>query len=163
MARVSYEKGHRFWNLVVVKEVAPYISPTGHKSRKFLFKCDCGSFTEAKLASVKYGAPKSCGCLQRQSVGHNLKKHGEYQTRLYSCWQNMKARAKSRDGCNVFVLWDTFPPFKEWAMANGYADDLVLCRNGDTGNYQPDNVRWDTRANNNREAIALKGSNLFKN
>ena len=36
-----------------------------------------------------------------------------------------------------------------------YADNMALCRTGDTGNYEPNNVRWDTRGNNQVEAKAL--------
>jgi hypothetical protein len=41
--------------------------------------------------------------------------------------------------------------FRLWAEASGYNDDLVLCREGDEGDYTPDNVRWDTKSNNSKE------------
>ena len=156
--------GVKYNMLTVLRQVAPYINPNSKvKYKRYLFLCDCGKTTEAKLSSVKYGTPKSCGCLQRKSVGHNLRKHGDYKTRLYQCWQNMNARARSRKNCEVCSEWRTFPPFKKWALGNGYRDDLVLCRNGDKGDYEPNNVRWDSRRNNNLEAISLRGSNLLNN
>lgn len=148
--------GKKFNMLVVLEEVKPYSNPnTGVKHRRFKFMCDCGKTTEAKIASVKYGSPKSCGCLLKL-LGRNLKKHGEYKTRIYQCWQNMKARAKSREDCNVCKEWKTFPPFKKWSLENGYSGNLILCRIGDSGDYSPENVRWDTRQSNNEEANCLR-------
>jgi hypothetical protein len=67
----------------------------------------------------------------------------------------MKSRAKSRNDCEVTAEWLVFLTFKAWALANGYADNMALCRTGDAGNYEPNNVRWDTRGNNQVEDKAL--------
>ncbi len=48
----------------------------------------------------------------------------------------------------VWKDWLCFDKFKEWALANGYEDGLILCRNGDKGHYEPINVRWDTWQSN---------------
>lgn len=80
--------------------------------------------------------------------------HGETHTRLYKCWSHMIERAKKRVDCLVCDEWQTYVGFRNWSLDNGYSDNLVLCRNGDTGNYQPDNARWDTPANNKEEAQA---------
>lgn len=63
----------------------------------------------------------------------------------------MKRRSKSRKDCNVFKGWLSFEVFKKWALDNGYTDQLVLCRNGDKGDYEPNNCRWDTQENNVKE------------
>ena len=76
--------------------------------------------------------------------------------RLKDCFYDMIKRSRRRllsgDMCSVY--WETFEQFKLWSLASGYQDTLVLCRNGDTGNYHPDNVRWDTVGNNTIEAHA---------
>lgn len=80
--------------------------------------------------------------------------HGGRYTRLYKCWCKMKERSLAREDCEVYAPWQDFIAFRDWAVMNGYSDDLVLCRTGDTGNYSPNNVRWDTKRNNHIEAKA---------
>ncbi len=80
--------------------------------------------------------------------------HGETNTRLYKCWSHMVERAKKRDDCEICNSWQTYLGFRDWSLLNNYDDTKSLCRNGDMGNYEPSNARWDTQANNVEEAQA---------
>jgi hypothetical protein len=82
---------------------------------------------------------------------HGLSKHP-----LYTNFMGMHRRASARNNCNVCELFCDIHKFFDWAMSNGYKEGLSLCRNGDIGDYSPDNVRWDTEANNQRESHAKK-------
>lgn len=46
--------------------------------------------------------------------------------------------------------------FREWALSNGYADDLVIDRIDGHGDYSPQNCRWVTKQQNNKNRISPK-------
>lgn len=78
------------------------------------------------------------------------------RTRLYQCWADMKQRCDNPK--NLFFEryggrhitycfeWTHFEPFMEWALSNGYEDNLTLDRIDNNGNYCPDNCKWSTQA-----------------
>ena len=77
--------GEVYGKLTIVKEVEPYINPSGKKTRKFLCECKCGGNREARIDALKKGKIKSCGCM-RWYGGDN---HGLSRHTLYKTWKNM--------------------------------------------------------------------------
>ena len=65
-------------------------------------------------------------------------------------------------GIGVCDEWmHDFQAFYEWAMANGYRDDLTIDRIDNNGNYEPSNCRWTTMAvqrKNQRPRRKLNGN-----
>lgn len=176
MRGTKYDR-KKFGKLIVIKEVKPYISPSGKKIRKYLCKCDCGNETFVTRGHLTTGHTKSCGCYSVEIGRKNGKqaKHGLTYTengkisRLYRIWSMMKTRCyNTKDahyrnygekGVEVCKEWkEDFQTFYDWAILNGYSDDLTIDRINVNGNYEPTNCRWATeiqQARNRRNTIYI--------
>ena len=61
-------------------------------------------------------------------------------------------------GISVCKEWDeSYEAFRDWALANGYADGLSIDRIDVDGNYEPPNCRWAT----NQEQQNNKRTNVY--
>jgi hypothetical protein len=80
-------------------------------------------------------------------------------TPFYRRWCDMRARCENPNHCaykwygargiTVCDRWQSFDLFKE-DMFDGYAEGLQLDRLDNNGPYAPDNCRWVTSKQNNR-------------
>jgi hypothetical protein len=129
--------------------------------------CDCGNEVVVRTERLTHGITKSCGCLNRKLVTQRNTIHGLRYTRLYRIWNGMKQRCFNQNhpryddwggrGISVCDEWkNDFRLFYDWAMNNGYQENLSIDRVDNDGDYEPHNCRWSTTKEQNQNKRRYK-------
>jgi hypothetical protein len=81
-------------------------------------------------------------------------------SKLYYVWHSMKKRCELQAyfqypryggrGIKLCEEWHNYQNFKAWAESNGYVEGLSIDRINNDGNYEPQNCRWITLQQQNR-------------
>lgn len=153
-------------NFEVIEDIGMRKDSGGTTRRWCLAKClHCNEISEQRTQSLK--TKKSCGCRASALKAEASTKHGGHKDRLYRTWGDMKTRCLQPNnrryhkyggrGITVCDEWMNFPKFKEWALLNGYTDELTIGRIDNDGNYEPNNCEWVTIQENLRRRNKYNG------
>jgi hypothetical protein len=139
-----------------------YKSKDGH--RLFHVKCSqCGWETDIQMHHIKY--TKQCkhkNKFNQYIFDSNFSNHrirDIYYKMLNRCYYKKDKDYKfyGNKGIKIYNNWLKNPKsFEEWALSNGYKDDLTIDRIDSFKDYCPENCRWVTILDNSKYKSTTK-------
>lgn len=137
-------------------------APKG-KDRRAKVECKvCYKIFESVPTKLNYY--KSCGCVTQGII---VSRYHKSHPRLMHIFSGMKMRCSNKNhprysdyGARGILICDEWlhdsNKFCEWALNNGYMDDLTIDRIDNDKGYSPDNCRWVSQAVNTRNTRCTK-------
>ena len=126
---------------------------TGSNKRAFgEFICTaCEASFEARMDRIKKMTGLCRPCINIVTGNRNrIHGHTNQNSRIHVTWSNMKRRCinptekekRNYFGISVCEDWMEFIPFMEWALNNGYTDEMTIDRVDSDKGYCPSNCRF---------------------
>lgn len=151
-------EGQRFGRLVAVRPSGK----TKHRLSIWECICDCGGTARSTIGNLRGGQSRSCGCWRSEAV-KAPRSHGDARrggTKEYIAYRNMIARCgnplnasyPNYGGRGVSVCERWLSGYSEFLSDVGRApsSEHSIDRINPHGDYRPDNVRWVTMIDQQR-------------
>jgi hypothetical protein len=151
--------GQRFGRWSVIERAA---NDTGWRPT-WLCRCDCGTERVVDSHNLKKGGSQSCGCIATEKTSKRSRTHGMSHTTVHIRWMSMIQRCTNPleaaypnyggRGITVCDEWSNeFQAFYDHVSTLPHFGEKgrSLDRIDNDGNYEPGNVRWATRPEQQR-------------
>ena len=150
--------GQQFGKLVVIRKTDNKIFPSGQTKIQYVCKCECGNECVVLACNLSNGNTRSCGCYKLEhQTNHNL-----WGSKIYKTWDNMRNRCLNPNatgfknwggrGITIFDEWkNDFKAFYNYVSQLPHFGEAgrSLDRINNDGNYEPGNLRWATKYEQN--------------
>lgn len=148
--------GQRFTRLVVLGR-----APKGNnKLARWHCQCDCGKKTISLGTKLRNGSSKSCGCYSHELAANRIRTHGACKDKAYSIWTAIKGRCFNANhssyynyGARGITMCDewrySYQAFSDYVGEPPSAKHTIERLDNSRG-YEPGNVKWATRKEQNR-------------
>jgi len=151
--------GQEYGRLVVVEKRGRFLN-----SRMWLCRCACGVEKEVSGSQLLRGGSISCGCYRKEVSGRLHRTHGQSSTSTFRVWAGMLDRCRRKEnksykyygalGVSVCSRWESFAMF--FADMGERPPGMTLDRIDPSGDYCPENCRWASAKEQNRNQRRTK-------